>query len=390
MSILKRPPGDVFTFRQFVALTSQIKTVKDSIYLWSAVLDPTYELGSWPEEGVWRVETELDYRNLLTDEIKSDLVVIGIKDHLTSGNFNYRKDGVPIIVDYLDSLFEFYNNKQFILFTSVENLNHYINRSNVKIIPWGGDITNHQREYQKLQPVLEKNLDSNYTFLSLNRNKRTHRAMLVSLLYGLGIQNSGLISCMFKDKIHDLFEYTDWNVTDTSVYLKGFDVLRNSATSINDALEIYHNDNNDNVSNFKNKLVPYYQNTFVEIVAETSYTEACYNLTEKTLNSIYGCCFPILLCSPGTVAFLRSMGLDMFDDIIDHGYDKIIDPAERLEYAILKNKELLTDNTHTKNLWIQNKNRFENNVDFCRERLYSYYNNRSKTLFKEIVNDYNL
>ena len=390
MIILKRPPGDLFTFRQFASLTSKIKSPKDVLYIWSSVLEPTYEFGWWPEESVWRVETELDYRKILSNSIQSDLVVLGVKDHLTSNNFNYWKDSVPLIVYYLDSLFEFYSEKTFVLFTSVENLDYYIKRPNVRIIPWGGDITNHQREYQKLEPVLDKNLDSEHTFLSLNRNRRTHRAMLVSLLYGLDIQKSGLISCMFKDTVDDLFEFTDWKVSDNSVYLKGFDILKNTALSINDSPEIYPNKANDNVSNFKNKLIPYYQNTFVEIVAETSYTEACYNLTEKTLNNIYGCCFPILLCSPGTVDFLRSMGLDMFDDIVDHGYDTIEDPTQRLEYAILKNKELLTNNNRTKQLWIQNKDRFEKNVDFCREQLYNYYSKRSTDLFNKIINDYNL
>lgn len=389
MSILKRPPGDDFTFRLFFRLTSKMKFSVDKIYLWSAVIDPTYNFGWWPEEGVWRVETELDYRNLLSDLIKSDLVILGVKDHLTSGDFNYKKTSTPSIVSYLNSLFEFYDSKQFILFTSVENLEYYINRPNVKLIPWGGDITNHQREYQKLMPVVEKNLDSKHTFLSLNRNKRAHRAMLVSLLYGVGMQDSGLISCMFKDSIEDLFEYTEWEVSDDSVYLNGFNILKNTKLSINDDPEIYHNNNNDNVSNFKNSLKTYYENTFVEIVAETSYTEMCYNLTEKTLNSIYGCSFPILLCSTGSVEFLRSMGLDMFDDIIDHGYDMISDPAERLEYAILNNRELLTNNQRTKALWIKNKARFEKNIDFCRERLYTYYNDRANTMFSKVIsNDY--
>tara|TARA_B110000503_G_C7166127_1_gene421959 strand:- start:1062 stop:2228 length:1167 start_codon:yes stop_codon:yes gene_type:complete len=388
MNILKRPPGDTFTFRQFVALTSQIKSSKDVFYLWSTCIDPNYKQISHFIGTQQFYETEILYRNIIMSSVNTDLIIIGIKDHLTGDNFNPKVSKYTDMTIWLKQMAQYYSNKKIILFTSLENLE--IDEHNVKIIPWGGDITNHQREYQKLQPVLEKNLNSNYTFLSLNRNKRTHRAMLVSLLYGLGIQNSGLISCMFKDSITDLFEYTGWEVNDTSVYLKGFDTLKNTLLSINDAPEIYHNNNNDNVSNFKNKLAQYYQDTFVEIVAETSYTEACYNLTEKTLNSIYGCCFPILLCSPGTVAFLRSIGLDMFDDIIDHGYDTIINPADRLEYAILKNKELLTDTACTKRLWIQNKNRFEKNVDFCRERLYNYYNNRSKNLFKEIINDYNL
>ena len=390
MSILKRSPGDDFTFRLFFELASKLPFPKDLIYVWSCVLDPIYEHGSWPKEGVWVKETELDYRTHLANSIKSDLVVIGVKDHLTSGDFNYLGQRPPIIAEYLNDLFKFYSSKQFIMLTSVENAQAYITSPNVKIVPWGGDITNHQRQYQKLQPVLDKNLDSTYTFLSLNRNKRAHRAMLVSLLHGLGIQDAGLISCMFKDSIDDLFEYTNWEVSNTDVYLKGFDVLKSVDLSINDSLEIYHNNNNDNVSNFKSKLSQYYQDTFVEIVAETSYTEACYNLTEKTLNSIYGCCFPILLCSPGTVALLREIGLDMFDDIVDHSYDTILDPAERLECAILKNSELLINNSRTKHLWIQNKSRFEKNVDFCRERLYNYYVERSKNTLKEVINDYNV
>ena len=383
MSILKRPPGDLFTFRLFFSLTSTLKIPHDKIYVWSAVLDPTYNMRYGDED--WQVDTELVYRKAMIEDIKSDLIILGIKDHLTSGDFNYWNDTKPIMVSYLYDLFEYYKDKKFILFTSVEGLEQYIDRPNVNIIPWGGDITNHQREYTKLEPILEKNLNSKHTFLSLNRNKRAHRAMLVSLLHGLEIQNSGLISCMFKDKIDDLLDYTKWKVNDPMLYDKGWYDLKNSVSLLNDSNDIYVNNNNDNVSNFKNKLSNYYKETFVEIISETSYTEACYNLTEKTLNSIYGCSFPILLCSKGSVDFLRSIGLDVFDDIVDHSYDNIEDPANRLECAISKNIELLTDNQKTKSLWIQNTHRFKNNIDFCRKELYNYFSDRSKNMFYEVI-----
>ena len=385
MSILKRPPGDLFTFRLFFKLTSSLKIPHDKIYIWSAMLDPTYNMRYGLEE--WEVDTELKYRKKLLEGINLDTIILGVKDHLTSGDFNYWESNYPVLVEYLIDLFQYYKNKKFILFTSVEGLENYIKLPNVNIVPWGGDITNHQHEYRKLQPVLEKNLDSNYTFLSLNRNKRAHRAMLVSLLHGMEIQQSGLISCMFKDKVDDLLDYTKWKVNDPMLYDKGWNDLKNSVALLNDSDEIYVNNNNDNVSNFKNKLSNYYKETFVEIVSETSYTESCFNLTEKTLNSIYGCCFPIILCSPGTVNFLRDLGLDMFDDIIDHSYDAIIDPAERLESAIIKNKELLTNNIRTKELWIKNKSRFEKNVDFCQERLYNFYSNRAEKIFHEVIDD---
>jgi hypothetical protein len=385
MTILKRPPNDQFSFRLFSRLTSSLEVKYNKIYIWSAVLDPLYEFGWWSSPGVFEIDTEMKFRDLLTQCINTDLVVIGVKDHLTSGDFNYWNDTRPLIAEYLNDLFLFYKDKKFILLTSVENLEQYINLPNVHIIPWGGDIVNQQQKYKKLSPVLEKNLDSSFNFLSLNRNKRAHRAMLVSLLNGLEIDNYGLISCMFKNDITDLFEYTKWKVTDYDLYRNGWNRANTNNSFLKDEKEIYSNNNNDNVSNFKNKLSKYYENTFIEIISETSFTEACYNITEKTLNSIYGCCFPILLCSKGSVNFLRSVGIDMFDDIIDHSYDLIDDPSKRLETAIIKNKEILTNNDKVKQLWIENKERFQKNVNFCRTDLYLYYEKRATDYFNRIV-----
>lgn len=385
MSILKRPPGDLFTFRLFFSLTSKIKIPYDKFYLWSVCIDPNYRQISHFLGEQQFYEDEILYRNTIMSSVKTDTIVMGIKDHLTGNEFNPAISKYTDMTLWLKQMAQYYADKKIILFTSLENLK--IDEPNVTIVPWGGDITNHQRDYQKLEPALEKNLDSKHTFLSLNRNRRTHRAMLVSLLYGLNIQNSGLISCMFKDSIDDLFSYTQWKTSDPAVYLTGVDKLKNTGVSINDSREIYHNGNNDNVSNFKNSLKAYYENTFVEIISETSYTESCYNLTEKTLNSIYGCSFPILLCSKGSVAFLRSMGVDMFDDVVDHGYDTIEDPAARLEYAVLKNRELLTNNNRTKELWLANKSRFEKNIDFCRKSLYNYYSDRATTMFHKVISN---
>jgi hypothetical protein len=387
MSIIKRPPGDDFTFRLFFKLKDKVRAPASFVYVWSCVLDPIYEFGHWPDKDVWKVDTELDYRIALEQSVKSDLIIIGVKDHLSSGNFNYWKDSTPIIAEYLKNLFEYYPDKKFVLLTSVENLEAYINLNNARIVPWGGDITNHQKGYKALDPVLDKNFDSKYTFLSLNRNKRAHRAMLISLLYGLDLDKHGLISCMFQESIDDLYDYTQW--PELEIYKQGFSKFKSSKLALNDNPEIYANGNNDNVSNFKNKLSNYYRDTFVEIITETSYTEHCYNLTEKTLNSIYGCCFPILLCGQGSVAFLRNMGMDVFDDIINHRYDEIADPADRLYAAINDNIAVLT-NPNIKEIWQQNKHRFMNNVDFARETLYNFYSTRAESVFSKSIHDFNI
>lgn len=371
MGILKRPPGDEFTFRLFFKLKSKIKHPADSIYLWSAMLDPTYQYGWWDSDGSWNEENELVYRAHLLDAIKKDVVIIGIKDHLTSKNFNPWIKQTPTIVEYLSDMFDYYSNKKFILITSVENLESYISNKNVSIICWGGDLTNQQAEYKELSPVIDKNFDSKHTFLSLNRNNRAQRSILLSLLHGMNIQEHGLISCMFREELTDPFVDTEWQFNNKQLNVQelvrsGFFKLMNSTELLSDKKDIYGFRTNDNVNNFNYKLRAYYTDTFVEIITETSYTETAYLLTEKTLNSIYGCNFPILLCGCGSVALLRSIGFDMFDDIVDHSYDTIENPIDRLYTAVTNNLELLTNNDKTKTIWQENKHRFLKNVDVAK------------------------
>jgi hypothetical protein len=211
-----------------------------------------------------------------------------------------------------------------------------------------------------LEPVLDKNYNSTYTFLSLNRNARLHRKELIRALYRQNLNSHGLVSCMFSNQ------------------------LENIEPNINDNYEIYNNHQNDNVNNFNNKLRNYYKDTFVEIVSETSFTEPAFNLTEKTLNSVYGCSFPIFISSAGTVRFLRAMGLDVFDDVVDHSYDDIEEPWTRLDKAISLNINLLTETERIKYLHKTNQQRFINNVDFVKTTMYDFYKNRTESITNEL------
>lgn len=404
MPILKRPPNDDFTFRLFFQLANGIKD-SSKIYMWSSVLEPDYYLKWYDEELGWCEEYELDYRKQLIDNIRSDTVVIGIKDHLSSNTqFNPWLHKMPVIVEMLSDMCTYYSDKKFIIFTSLENLEYYLKNDNVTIIPWGGDITNQQLEYPTITPIINKNLNSQSTFLSLNRNNRIHRAMLVSLLYGMNLESNGLISWMHKDNVDNLFTDNSWIFNPDQSHIKqiiesGFNKVKNTSLSINDDVDIYKTMkqdifsnkkkystlHNDNVSNFKNSLSNYYQNTFVEIVSETTYTEKSYLLTEKTLNSIYGCCFPIMISGQGSVAFLREIGFDVFDDIINHNYDSIDNPVDRLYSAINDNLELLSNNDRTKEIWVSCKNRFLKNVETAKLPMYNFFKNRATEKIKQLT-----
>lgn len=54
-------------------------------------------------------------------------------------------------------------------------------------------------------------------------------------------------------------------------------------------------------------------------------------VTEKTIKAIAMQQIPIFNTVKHHVRHLRSIGLDLFDDIVDHGYDNIDDPIERIQ-----------------------------------------------------------
>lgn len=72
----------------------------------------------------------------------------------------------------------------------------------------------------------------------------------------------------------------------------------------------------------------------VNIVTETQSRIDTPSITEKTLKPIISNQFFILIGQPGCIRFLRQIGFDVFDDVIDHSYDNILDDRERIKAVI--------------------------------------------------------
>jgi hypothetical protein len=375
--ILLRPPNDEFTMSLFIRMKDQCKIPSNWFYLWTNGLHGDF------------TDTHLTHNDImrhLYTHITEDLVVIAIKDHLTSGRFDPYEETEPDMVHILREIFVQYFEKKFILITSLENLDSYINFPNVKIVRWGGDITNQYREYSALVPNFEKNLDSDRTFLSLNRGWRDHRIVLLSLIYGMDLEKHGLVSCMFKDDINEYLPWDGRTILDNDklqTIKDGFNSFRLNQQSV--VGDIYNIGENDNVGNFNNYLVNYYKETFVELISETTFTESSFLITEKTLNSIYGSCFPIFFSSLGTVSFLRKIGMDVFDDIVNHDYDTEPDPMKRVWLAVELNKQLLTDLDFVREKWIISKPRFGQNIVWAKTKMYQYYEDRAFLEFNKAL-----
>jgi hypothetical protein len=100
----------------------------------------------------------------------------------------------------------------------------------------------------------------------------------------------------------------------------------------------------------------------LEIVCGTIFAENTPLLAEKELQAIMSCNFIIFINCAGTVTWLRDLGFDMFDDVIDHDYDLIQDPGQRVLCALSQNKHLLDGTFDLDQAWVQRRERFLQNT----------------------------
>lgn len=87
---------------------------------------------------------------------------------------------------------------------------------------------------------------------------------------------------------------------------------------------------------------PAYLDSYVNFVTETTVREGTPMLSEKSFKPILSQQLMVLFACPGSVAFLRKIGIDMFDDVIDHSYDTIVDTRLRLNQALAQVDRLMS------------------------------------------------
>lgn len=394
LKIMGRIPNnyDTFSYRLFCNFLKSFERSATAIYTRSTLLESTFieNCRTRPEEFLYYNMPGVKTLEQHVEDDETDIVIIGIKDHLSGDNYSLH---APMeLVEKIKFIVRSHVNKKFIIITSLEFLHSFFNEPNAAIIRWGGDILNQQIQYQDIQPVVDKNFDSPYNFISLNRHPRGHRHLVVALLHHLNLENKGLISwispshfaCLplFNNGFSWANELSQSEYND--MFNEGLFKIRNTnkinfnITDDDDYNSVYPEGVavHDTAYNWKRKLANYYKNTFVEIVSETTFKEPTLLLTEKTQHAFLGCNFPILNSTVGTVEHLREIGFDVYDDIIDHSYDTIIDPFERIYSLVTSNHELLSNGEKTRKLWKDNLDRMLKNVDFMREKMYKFYEDR--------------
>jgi hypothetical protein len=202
---------------------------------------------------------------------------------------------------------------------------------------------------------------------------RLHRVLATLFLLGSNLYSSGLIRASRPQAFDSIERYlTLSGISNSSrvraeilnsprshTYRRGFELIQN-----NQGFEsnYKHEHSPDNGKNF-NEIRTFYRNSVLEIVVETVFFQKTGLVSEKFVNCIYGFNFFIALACPGYVAHLRQLQFDVFDDVIDHRYDQIVDPYLRLETAINSNRKILQNKNFAVEQWVKCQSRMQSNYE---------------------------
>jgi hypothetical protein len=282
-----------------------------------------------------------------------------------------------------------------------------LNFKDITFLHYGGDFLFAQKEWPKIPPQdIKAIIPGNKHWISLSQQPRGHRLFAACYLLGnsLGIdcpEGTGLL----RISPYPLNGYDSWKEYAASrLNTWNFDssfCIDNEKINIgfNSLIELLHGGQPEtdiyknigycnNPTNFDLKLRKFYQHALVEIVNETQCADSDIFITEKYQQTIYGYTLPILIASPGSVEYLRNNGFDMFDDVIDHSYDKISDHAQRIMSAIDLNLKLLVDKQHAIKAWNHVKQRMDVNYQYVKHDMYDFFKSKYMTQLEEILKSF--
>jgi hypothetical protein len=135
---------------------------------------------------------------------------------------------------------------------------------------------------------------------------------------------------------------------------------------------------------------PVFHSCLFNIIVETSVQNLknSYStrfITEKTFKAFALRQIPIWVAVPGLVAEVRKLGFDMFDDIIDHGYDSIPDENLRVKSVIEQIKKLNQYLPLENCQLLRKENRYRLDKNF---ELVQHYCDQAHPLHIKIVHDF--
>ena len=305
------------------------------------------------------------------------------------------------VTDYLSEHINHHDHQHFYLFTPLVHYERMFRAvpNNLTIDNWTQSIFfDRYSDFRGICPVGSKDHTADKHFVSLNNMPRMHRYLTVMYLLGIGADRFGHIS-LNPVELESYSSWQDfkgwWRHNNQRMDIAAFDqyddifdkgfrrIKQQDGYRVRSHREWAGGSKikNQLQHNFTNNLIPtFYDHTVLEIVTETLFFQEGGIISEKYVNTVYGKNLPILICFPGVVSRLRQLGFDMYDDVVDHGYDEIDDPLLRLVTALETNRRLLMDALYARQCWQTCEPRMQHNIDLAQMLLYQTKNNLNQII----------
>jgi hypothetical protein len=113
-----------------------------------------------------------------------------------------------------------------------------------------------------------------------------------------------------------------------------------------------------------------FEPTCVSLITEPVYYERETIITEKTIMARYAGTIPIWVGGWRIPDYLKQAGFDILDDVVDHSYQDLADPAERCRQAINLNQDLLRYFDRTKEIQLKCQARLKENVELLENNIF--------------------
>ena len=123
-----------------------------------------------------------------------------------------------------------------------------------------------------------------------------------------------------------------------------------------------------------------FEPTCVSLITEPVYYERETIITEKTIMAMYAGTIPIWVGGWRIADYLQQAGFDVFDDIVDHSYQSLLDPEDRCRQAIILNQDLLRYFDITKRINWRCRNRLKKNIELLEN---NYFRNKCLTVINQ-------
>jgi hypothetical protein len=188
-----------------------------------------------------------------------------------------------------------------------------------------------------------------YTISCLNGTKWNHRILTYIQLHQRSYFKNMIFSFGNRNVCHDTVN----GLYLTQEELDQYSLLPQDVTIDNVGVDVSINH-------------PAYQETYINLVTETNINFNTPMLSEKTFKPLTAGQLFILIAAPGAVKFLRDVGFDTFDDIIDHSYDQILDPRVRINKALEQVDQLIEQDLEI--IYNNIKHRLEQNSIYMRSQ----------------------